>query len=116
MQQAEPIDLHICVTCRDNADGRPGEHLYNAMNERPCAVPVRLHRVECLSVCKRPCTIAVSSPSKWTYVIAGIEPSHAAELCNYLDAYAASPHGTPPLKDRPPAIRAGTIARIPPRG
>ena len=39
-------------------------------------------------------------------------PRTAAEA---VRAYARDPNGTPPLKDRPTAIRSGTIARIPPQ-
>jgi predicted metal-binding protein len=76
---------------------------------------IQLKAVECLSVCKRACTIAVSAPDKWTYVIGDLDPARDMDaLSDYLDAYARDPNGTPPLKQRPAAIRSGTIARIPP--
>ena len=29
--------------------------------------------VECLSVCKRPCTVALAAPGKWTYVVGDLD-------------------------------------------
>jgi len=138
----QPVDLYICVTCQPEADraARPGKILYQNMlaelenhpssfassegspsARHPSVKPkddgngVRLHAVECLCVCKRPCTVAVSSPEKWTYIIAGLDPvSDVGALCQYLDVYAVSEFGTPPLSSRPAAIKNGTVARIPP--
>ena len=35
--------------------------------------PSRLRAVECLSVCKRPCTVALAAPGKWTYVVGDLD-------------------------------------------
>lgn len=108
-----PITLHVCVTCRapDNPEAEsPGRVLTRAMEARG----VRVTPVECMCVCTRPCTVAISQPGKWTYLIAGLHPENDVEaLLEYTAAYAASPAGTPPLKERPQAIRRGTIARLP---
>ncbi|MDE3016521.1 MAG: DUF1636 domain-containing protein [Pseudomonadota bacterium] len=110
----EPVALFICVTCQQ-ADARPGALLYRRLEDMLNGRAVRLYPVECMSICKRPCTVAVSSPGKWSYIIGGIDEAvDAPALLDYLDAYAASESGTPPLKKRPAVIRRGTIARLPP--
>ena len=120
---ADPVDLIICVTCQRATTPAGAEHLgkhfYRSVESAVAAHPnganIRIREVECMSVCTRACTVAVSAPGKWTYVIGDLEASnHMGDLLAYLDAYANDPNGTPPLKERPAAIRRGTIARIPP--
>ena len=109
------IDLSVCTTCL-NGEERPGAMFFHALEASLHArQDIRLRPVECMSVCKRPCTVAVSQPGKWTYIIGDLDASNdVGALLDYIDVYAQSEHGTPPLKDRPAAIRRGTIARLPP--
>ena len=66
----EPVVLYVCTTCRAEGDGaeiRAGARLMTALAARLGAAPVpglRIEPVECLSVCKRPCTVALSSPTR----------------------------------------------------
>lgn len=114
-----PVDLFVCVTCRASGDGsdRPGVILHGEMQRLLAGRDdVTLHATECLSVCTRPCTVAVAAPGKWSYVVAGLDAmQHASALAEYVGQYAASSDGVPSFKDRPKVIRSGTIARIPPR-
>jgi predicted metal-binding protein len=117
------VTLHVCVTCRhgDEPDEtpRPGARLYRALvtalSRREDDVPVRIEPVECLSVCKRPCTVAVSSPGRWTYVYGDLDPENAAEtILGGLSRYAQTADGIVPWRERPAEFRRGVIARIPP--
>lgn len=119
----QEIRLHVCVTCRgagdpDERDLRSGAILHRALAEaltQPGAPRVRLEPVECLSVCKRPCTVAVSSPGRWTYVYGDLDPATAAEtILEGVSRYAATPDGIVPWRERPEAFRKGVVARIPP--
>jgi predicted metal-binding protein len=114
----------ICVTCRmatpqpEILEERPGARLYRALlkvAERR-ADPIDLVPVECLSVCRRPCTIGFSAPGKWTYIYGDFAPDErAAEAI--LDAaalYAATADGLIPWKQRPDALKRGVVARLPP--
>ena len=111
-----PINLMICVTCQQG-DDRPGARMHDTLQTALAGrTNIRLQAVECMSVCKRACTVGVSSPGKWTYIIGDLDAANDTQaLCEYLTAYAGDPNGTPPLKQRPAAIRSGTIARIPPQ-
>ncbi|MDP4022147.1 DUF1636 domain-containing protein [Methylobacterium sp. NEAU 140] len=109
--------LYVCATCRregDDPEGpRAGARLLDALRAR--AEGVRVEPVECLSVCKRPCTVAVASPGRWTYVYGDLDPAEqAGVILEGLAAYAATPDGIVPWKQRPAAFRSGVIARIPP--
>ena len=129
-QEASPegrdeVTVHVCVTCReagaspDSAE-RPGARLYRALQQALAAegtlsAAVRLEPVECLSVCKRPCTVAVSSPGRWTYIYGDLHPEDGAgTVVTGLRLYAGTPDGIVPWRERPPALRKGVVARIPP--
>jgi predicted metal-binding protein len=119
----EETSIHVCVTCREagataEAGERPGARLHRMLCEAASrrAGKIAIRPVECLSVCKRPCTIGFSAPGKWTYVYGDFVPDEdAAELI--LDAaalYAATPDGLIPWRQRPDALKKGVVARIPP--
>ena len=119
----EEICLHVCVTCRqaggpDNREFRPGAILHRALAEalaHPDALRVRVEAVECLSVCKRPCTVAISGPGRWTCIYGDLNPETSVEtILDGLRRYAATSDGLVPWRERPEAFRKGVVARIPP--
>ena len=71
--------------------------------------------VECLSVCKRPCTVAFAAPGKWTYVYGDLpDETSALTILAGAKLYAEAPDGLIPWKQRPDALKKGVVARIPP--
>ena len=117
------VVIHVCVTCRPAGDpedtARPGARLFMALTQalatRGADLPVRVEPVECLSVCKRPCTVAVAAPGRWTYVYGDLDPESAAEtILDGVGLYARAPEGIVPWRERPQAFRKGVVARIPP--
>ena len=76
---------------------------------------VSVAAVECLAVCKRPCTVALCGTDKWTYLIGDIDPEvHGDEVVAAALSFAASDNGIVPWRQRPPSFRKGVIARVPP--
>ena len=76
---------------------------------------IALKPVECLSVCKRPCTVALAAPGKWTYVVGDlICESHLEDIVIAARRYAASPEGIVPWRERPLSFRKGVVSRTPP--
>ena len=76
---------------------------------------IALRGVECLSVCKRPCTVALAGPGKWTYVVGDLD-SYAG-VDDSLDAaakFAATDDGIIPWRERPLSFRRGVVSRTPP--
>ena len=122
MAPAPPPDatILVCVTCRnDESDGpRPGQLLFEALQSRLASsdpLKIALTPVECLSVCKRPCTVALAAPGKWTYVIGDLD--RTANLEDIVDAatrFAATHDGIVPWRERPKSFRKGVISRTPP--
>ncbi len=107
--------LLVCITCKSD-EGPMGSSLFEALNERLAAEPdIALMAVECLSVCKRPCTIALAAQGKWTYVIGDLRrESHLEDIVAAARRYAASPEGIVPWRERPLSFRKGVVSRTPP--
>ena len=117
---AAPVVLHVCLTCKGGdptPDGapRPGARLMAALADAS-GLPkgVAVVGVECLSNCRRPCTVALSGPGRWTYVVGDITPEMAPDVADGARRYAATADGVVPWRERPEIFRKGVIARVPP--
>jgi predicted metal-binding protein len=106
--------LLVCVTCK--SEGRVlGADLCAALTGPLAAEGVVVQPVECLSVCKRPCTVALASPGKWTYVVGDLHrETHFEDILTAARRYAASTDGIVPWRERPLPFRKGVISRTPP--
>jgi predicted metal-binding protein len=118
-RMAAATTIHVCVTCRSAGEPlepkseRAGARLLTALlalaDDR-----VSIAAVECLSVCKRPCTIGFSAAGKWTYVYGDFLPEGAPAILAAAALYALTPDGLIPWKQRPEALKKGVVARLPP--
>jgi predicted metal-binding protein len=119
------VTLHVCITCRRGEEPlepkqeRSGAKMWNAfagqIENRLNASGICLLPVECLSGCKRACTVAVTAPDKWTYVIADLDPAqHAEDILTFAEQYAAHPEGLPLWRERPEIVKRSVLARVPP--
>jgi predicted metal-binding protein len=116
--------IFVCVSCRRNAgdedDGseEPGRSLVAAIETRlqgQGRPDLSVVGVDCLAVCKRPCTIALCGAAKWAYLIGDIDPEqHADDIVAAAKSFAASDNGIVPWRERPLSFRRGVIARVPP--
>ena len=93
-----------------------GPGMFEALGERLGSEPaIALKAVECLSVCKRPCTVALAAPGKWTYVVGDLDrESHLEDIVVAARRYAASTEGIVPWRERPLCFRKGVVSRTPP--
>lgn len=120
MTQDAATTIFVCVTCRgqDDAEARPGRDFYEALDERlknGDAASIRVVPVECLSICKRPTSVALAAPGKWTYVITGLEPApHVEDIVTAAKQHALSQDGVPPWRDRPECFKRNVVSRTPP--
>ena len=107
--------LLVCITCKSEA-GPLGPGLFAALGDRlGSEAGIALKAVECLSVCKRPCTVALAAPGKWTYVVADLDRDlHLEDIVIGARRYAASPDGVVPWRERPLCFRKGVVSRTPP--
>ncbi|MCE4222247.1 DUF1636 domain-containing protein [Methylobacterium sp. C25] len=111
--------LYVCTTCRaegDTSETRAGARLLAALKQQAAGTQApRIEGVECLSVCKRPCTVAVASPGRWTYVYGDLDAEASAQtILAGIGLYAGTADGIVPWRERPEAFRKGVVARIPP--
>jgi len=120
-----PHHLFVCTSCRvageTNQQGTPrsGSVLFENLAERYANWARRESFVilpyECLSVCKRACGFAFRAPGKFTYVFGDAKPRETESAiieCAKLYRHAAT--GFLAREERPPALRAGILARVPP--
>ena len=106
--------LLVCVTCR--AEGKTlGGALHEALARRLAGENIQVRPVECLSVCKRPCTVALAAPGKWTYVVGDLDrETHLEDIVTGARRYADSLDGIVPWRERPLPFRKGVVSRTPP--
>jgi predicted metal-binding protein len=118
------VTIFVCVSCRrslgdaEESFDQPGRGLVDALQARlrdRGQAGVTVTPVDCLAVCKRPCTVALAAADKWTYLIGDLDPcSHAEEVVSAALSFAASENGIVPWRERPASFRKGVIARVPP--
>lgn len=114
------VTLHVCTTCKmgqpiaDDAP-RPGARLLAALLASGTPEGLRILPVECLSACDHGCNIAISGPGRWSYVYRGLDPDRdVTDILAGAIAYAATPDGIVPWRERPVIFRKQSLARIPP--
>ncbi len=112
-----PVVITICTTCRKAEaapDFRPGAVLADALEALP-ASGIMIRRTQCLSVCTRACTAALSGPGRYTFLFGDLDPERdGPALVEMAQAMAGQPFGFVPWKARPEALRSRIIARVPP--
>lgn len=116
---AAGVRVHVCVTCgrTEGAAETAGRRMLAALGAAlaGAGVAVEASPVECLSVCRRPCTVALSGPGRWTYVYGDLDPdADLSDVAEGVRRYAAAPDGLVPWRDRPERFRRGVVARVPP--
>jgi predicted metal-binding protein len=113
-----PVLVSVCITCK-TADGSAvvGPGMFAAVKGVIDAADanVMVRPVQCLSVCKRPATVAVSSAAGYTFLFGDLETeSGTAALMSFVKSYQKSDYGLVPWRERAEVLRKGMIARVPP--
>jgi predicted metal-binding protein len=114
--------VFVCTTCRlvvedgDSPENRPGIAFAEALREKLSGdSDVDVRDVECLAVCKRACTVALTADGKWTYLVGDLDLiANMDDVAAMVRAYAASTNGIVAWRERPQCFRSGVIARVPP--
>jgi predicted metal-binding protein len=120
VETANGVTVFVCVTCEGPDDEAGGQRLFQAVDDRVRAGvsgAMTVTPVECLAVCRRPSTVALSGVGKWTCVVGDLDAArNADDVIAAALAYAASETGIIPWRERPVSFRKGVVARIPPLG
>ena len=114
LKPGDPV-VSVCVTCKaaQDAELRHGpvlvERLRAALGEQV------VRPVQCLGVCKRPTTVAVSAPQGFTFIFGDLEPDAGpAAIASFVQSYRVADYGFVPWRQRPEILRRGLVARLPP--
>jgi predicted metal-binding protein len=110
--------LHVCITCRAAEPVREdapcaGARMYAALTARPAPEGVTIRPVECLSACKNGAAIALSGPGRWSYIYGPVTEENVEDILLGGAAYAQTPDGIVPWRERPALFRKNVIARLP---
>jgi predicted metal-binding protein len=113
-----PVIVSVCTTCKTADEGRVvGPDMLAAVRAAlgvdDSNVVVR--PVQCLSVCKRPATVAVTSPDGYTFLFGDLQAeSGSRALASFVKSYQNSGYGLVPWRERAEVLRKGMLARVPP--
>jgi predicted metal-binding protein len=114
----DEVAISVCVTCKVSAEsnGPTGPDLLAATRAALGDTKgIAVRAVQCLGVCKRPATAAVSAPDGYTFVFGDLQvDSGAAALASFARSYRQARFGLVPWRDRAEVLRRGLVARIPP--
>jgi predicted metal-binding protein len=110
--------VSVCITCK-TADGAivVGPDMFESVKAAigESSQNVQVRPVQCLSVCKRPATVAVSSSDGYTFLFGDLHTESAtAALVSFVQSYQQSDYGLVPWRERAEVLRKGMVARVPP--
>jgi predicted metal-binding protein len=112
----------VCFRCkpegwRGDDTARPGLELAEAVSVEAARRGIdlgRLRDVRCMSQCRRPCVIAFSGDGRFTYLFGDLTAQHASAVLDAFVLYCSKPDGFMERFERPEALRAGILGRVPP--
>jgi predicted metal-binding protein len=111
--------VSVCATCRaasSTETPRVGEMMLAELTPilREQAPDVVVRTVQCLGVCRRPATVAVSAQVGYTFVFGDLDPqSGPAAIATFVKSYREADYGFVPWAVRPELLRTRLVARIP---
>jgi predicted metal-binding protein len=112
-----PTIVSVCITCK-TADGGAvvGPDMFKSVEAAlGSSDRVQVRPVQCLSVCKRPATVAVTSADGYTFLFGDLQTdSGTAALVSFVKSYQNSDYGLVPWRERADVLRKGMVARVPP--
>ncbi len=117
--------LFVCVLCRlsesdQNQSGlSAGQSLFDQLSEglvgSDWREAIALQPVRCLGACSRACVVAFAAPTKLTFILSELSPTHSVpELLQFSGQYVACAEGKVPYKERPDVAKKGIHAVLPP--
>lgn len=117
--------ISVCISCRlpgdsrEPRENRSGFRLYQQLktmlNSNPLARKIEVRPVECLSLCPRPCGIAISSVKKSSYLFGDQDPVRSViDILECADLFSRTKDGVMARNERPKTLRSSILGRIPP--
>ena len=114
--------LSICLSCRDGREEfymtRGGRRFTKELlNNSSLKEHVNLRGVNCMSNCKRACTISLTAKKSFTYIFGDIDPEnseYSESLIELVSKYSLSSDGFLRRRDRPLLFQSSILGRLPP--
>ncbi len=112
---AGAITLSVCTVCTAaDVTAPPGPELVEALREA-IGDNAQVRAVQCLGVCKRPATVAVTSADGYTFLFGDlVQETATPALTAFVQSYRLANYGLVPWRERAEVLRKGMVARIPP--
>ncbi len=112
-----PVVVSVCVNCKAADGAVVGSAMLDAVTAALDArdVDVMVRPVQCLSVCKRPTTVAVTSQDGYTFLFGDLLTDTGPDaVASFVQSYQTSDYGLVPWRERADVLRKGMVARVPP--
>jgi predicted metal-binding protein len=112
-----PVVVSVCVNCKAADGAVVGSAMLDAVTAALDArdVDVMVRPVQCLSVCKRPTTVAVTSQDGYTFLFGDLLADTGPDaVASFVQSYQTSDYGLVPWRERADVLRKGMVARVPP--
>ena len=112
-----PTLVSVCITCRTaDGDAVVGPDMFESVKAAiGSSDHVQVGPVQCLGVCKRPATVAVTSADGYTFLFGDLQTeSGTAALVSFVRSYRKADYGLVPWRERAEVLRKGMVARVPP--
>lgn len=112
--------LYICITCKKREgdeiiDANAGQKFFEKVVSRYDGKQAFVVRpVECLSNCKKASAVALTSPHKFSYILAYLGEEHVDDLIQLAKTYAEKDDGVLKKIHRPDSLKDKVQGRIPP--
>ena len=114
--------LSICLSCRDGREEfymtRGGRRFAKKLlNKNLLKKQVNLRGVNCMSNCKRACTISLTAKKSFTYIFGDIDPEnseYSESLIELVSKYSLNSDGFLKRRDRPLLFQSSILGRLPP--
>ena len=114
--------LSIYLSCRDGREEiymtRGGRRFAKKLlNKNLLKKQVNLRGINCMSNCKRACTISLTAKKSFTYIFGDIDPEnseYSESLIELVSKYILSSEGFLRRRDRPMLFQSSILGRLPP--
>ncbi len=114
--------LSICLSYRDGREEiymtRGGRRFAKKLlNKNLLKKQVNLRGINCMSNCKRACTISLTAKKSFTYIFGDIDPEnseYSESLIELVSKYSLSSDGFLRRRDRPLLFKSSILGRLPP--
>jgi predicted metal-binding protein len=116
------VCAHVRVICKAGADcrrtaERPGLAFRRALDAAVAGGRdsgwLAIGGVSSLALCDHGCSAAISTPGKWSYLLARLGEAKAADLIAFARSYYASRTGVVLPSRRPASLHDALLGRIP---